>query len=511
MIRTPVVAAAAAAALAAASTLWTAGAVAFHGGRQFEESANLGGGSGMYFTGARRWRGWDCTICHVDADGAIALELTSQPAELLDDLRYTPGTTYRIDLRLAGEHLGGGALANRNTFVLELADRDGNALSGYSQLDGEEVATYDGGRVVAAAGLEGRDAWTIHWTAPPAGAGRIALHAGVVDADGAGDAVVPRTDPLGDDVAIVALAICEAGAAECDTSLGDDDPTWEADEDVDDPSRDRSYGCAIGDRRIDGRDDEAWAALLPIAALLIAAAARRRPLLLAIVLAAACDHTVTVPLECRERVCGDASIGPAPIDAADPDCLEDWTCTPWEAQSGTDQATRVCTDRNMIGTTECKPPEGPVTLPALDLPYFQCNVQPILDRGCSMMGCHGTDEGRAFRVYSRGRLRNSEIVDRVDSCLQTGTVDLQEAGSGTVMCEGWLPHTEAEWRKNFDSARSFMLDVAAPEQSELLLQPVVGGRPHVGVHLFTESDPDYQTIRAWLGGATLPSCDPRPN
>ncbi len=495
-------------ALAALLVVAAAGqASAFHGGKQFDESANLGGGAGMYFTGAPRWRGWDCTICHVDAGGAIELDLASDPPELLAQGRYTPGATYRIDVRLAGEHLGGGALANRNTFVLEIAGQDGTAYPGYSQFDEAELAVHAGGTVIAAAGLEGREAWTFHWTAPAAGAGRLAIYAGAVDADGARDAVLPRTDPLGDDVAVIATLACEVGAPACDLDL-DDDGAWEADEHAAAGARDRSYGCAAAGSRgapLGG----------PLVLLLALLFARRRTagaaIALVALLAAACEHTRTVPVECRERICGDASAGLPPIDAGDPNCLEAWTCTPWEAQPGTDQATRTCTDLNMIGTSECKPPEGPVALPALDMSYFKCNVEPIFDRGCAMMGCHGTDEGRYFRVYARGRLRNSEIVDRVNSCLETGTVNLQLAGSGTVMCEGWLPHTASEWQKNFDSARSFMLGVTAPEQSELLLQPVVGGRPHVGVHLFTESDPDYQTIRAWLGGATLPSCDPLPN
>jgi hypothetical protein len=486
---------------------------AFHGATKYDESANLGGGSAIYFTGAPRWRGWDCAICHVDSDGAIGLELVSDPPELLSQGRYTPGTTYRVDVRMTGEHLGGAALANRNTFVLEIAGRDGTAYGGYSQFEDAELGTYAGGTVIAAEGLEGRDAWTFHWTAPAAGAGRLAIYVGAVDADGAGDSLIPRTDPLRDDVAMMATIACEVGAPECDLDLSDDAP-WEVDEHAGDPrDQSRSYGCAIAA----GGRDAGGVGLLAVALAIALAVVlgRRRAVfagaLLALGVTGGCDHNVTVPAECRERICGDASAGLPPIDAGDPSCLEDWTCTPWEAQPGTDQATRTCTDQNMIGTTECKPSEGPVALPALDMSYFKCDVEPILDRGCSMMGCHGTDTGRYLRVYSRGRLRNSEIVDRVGSCLATGTVDLQEAGSGTVMCEGWLPHTATEWQKNFDSARSFMLGVSAPEQSELLLQPVVGGRPHVGVHLFTESDPDYQTLRAWLGGATRPTCDPLPN
>jgi len=217
-----------------------------------------------------------------------------------------------------------------------------------------------------------------------------------------------------------------------------------------------------------------------------------------------------VALECRDRICGDASAGPPPDAPPAMGCQEDWSCSTWEAPLGSDQATRTCTDKNMRGTTECKPPTT-AALPALDFPYYQCRVEPILDRACSMLGCHGAETGRMLRTYSRGRLRNSEIVNRVSSCLQTGTVDLATAATGTVMCEGWLPHTEREWKKNFDSARSFMLGVSSPDASDLLQQAVVGGKPHAGVHVWRTSDPDYVTIRDWLGGATMASCDPRPN
>jgi hypothetical protein len=71
------------------------------------------------------------------------------------------------------------------------------------------------------------------------------------------------------------------------------------------------------------------------------------------------------------------------------------------------------------------------------------------------------------------------------------------------MCEGWLPHTAQEWKKNFDSARSFMLGITNPADSDLLLMPVVGGKPHIEIKLFRATDTDYVTIRDWLGGATL--------
>jgi hypothetical protein len=189
-------------------------------------------------------------------------------------------------------------------------------------------------------------------------------------------------------------------------------------------------------------------------------------------------------------------------------CVEAWTCSPW-ASAGGGNYTRTCSDQNACGTTASKPSEGPVTLPALDMSFYRCKVEPILDRGCAMMGCHGTADGdnaRAYRILARGRRRNSQSVPAM--CLDSGTQNLSK-GSGTVMCYGWTAHTTEEWQKNYDSARALMLGVSNPDDSDLLAQPVVGGKAHTGVHLWAgKSDADYQTIKAWLGGATLPSCDP---
>lgn len=148
----------------------------------------------------------------------------------------------------------------------------------------------------------------------------------------------------------------------------------------------------------------------------------------------------------------------------------------------------------------------------LDVEFFKCNVEPIFDRGCGQMACHGTDVGRPFVVYSRGRWRNDELVDNTGTCLKSGKVNLQKEGSATVMCEGWLPHTAMEWSKNFASARSFMKKGMDAETSELLTQPKRGGLPHVGVHLFAKGDPDYEIIRRWLSGEKYPGlCDTKGN
>jgi hypothetical protein len=157
------------------------------------------------------------------------------------------------------------------------------------------------------------------------------------------------------------------------------------------------------------------------------------------------------------------------------------------------------------GTAGCSGDEcGPVA--DLDLEFYKCNVEPIFDRTCSMMGCHG-DNARPFRMFARGRLRNAEQFP-FEGCLRNETVNLDEMGTGTVMCEGGEPHTETEWQLNFESARSFMREGMSPDDSELLQQPTVGGLPHVNVHPFRKDDESYTMVRRWLSGETLgTTCD----
>jgi len=181
----------------------------------------------------------------------------------------------------------------------------------------------------------------------------------------------------------------------------------------------------------------------------------------------------------------------APPDAGPGGCVPNWQCNSWQtACDGSDDATRTCTDANGCGVA---PPATLVstTLHRLDVNFFQCRVQPILDYGCDQFGCHGTDDARPLRVYSR-------VMWRIDPLLRGNE-------SGRAMD----PLTAQEWCRNYDSARSFW--TSDPAMSELVRQPLepgAGGLSHVGVHLFANtSDADYQTILQWLSGATLASCD----
>lgn len=200
-------------------------------------------------------------------------------------------------------------------------------------------------------------------------------------------------------------------------------------------------------------------------------------------------------------------------DTASPTpCVEQWLCSSWETNGSGDAGTRVCVDEAGCGTTNDKPTET-ATLPALDMDYYRCNVEPIMDQKCAHLGCHGQETGRALRIYARGRLRITGETFIEPGCLSAGTPKASETCTGSIECVCWsIPHHPKEDRANYDSARGFALypdgtPIAAADmdESEMLLQPRVGGKPHVDVHVFSMGDNDYTTIRDWLNGAVAGS------
>jgi hypothetical protein len=189
-------------------------------------------------------------------------------------------------------------------------------------------------------------------------------------------------------------------------------------------------------------------------------------------------------------------------------CVESWQCSPWATDGVTDSATRTCTDQNACGTAVTRPPETAM-LPALDPQYYECNVEPVLTQGCAMLGCHGTETGRGYRIYARGRLRISGMTMTEPGCLMPGTPHPSEDCIGSIECRCWtLPQFVTERRLSFDSARGFALDasgvrLADMAESQLLKQPQSGGGyPHAGVFLWSLGDPDYTAVKSWLDGAT---------
>ena len=187
-----------------------------------------------------------------------------------------------------------------------------------------------------------------------------------------------------------------------------------------------------------------------------------------------------------------------------------------------DLGSRTCIDANECGTTENKPSESQM-LPALDENFYRCQVEPVFDRLCAQLACHGVepdlnanpaDVGRALRTYHRGRLRvTGETLQGESGCLNQPDQNSEDCIGG-LECACWTkPHLPTEWQRNFDSARGLGLKpngepLAAPEDSDLLVQPLVGTDPpaHAGMKMWSENDLEYKTVLEWLEGKTQAQC-----
>ena len=136
--------------------------------------------------------------------------------------------------------------------------------------------------------------------------------------------------------------------------------------------------------------------------------------------------------------------------------------------------------------------DAPIEPAALDRPFFDCRVQPVLTMDCSALACHGA-AGRYFKVFARNRLR----------------LEGDETQRNAFM-------RPAERDHNFNAARAFV-DLEDPARSLLLQKPLeqtAGGAFHVGATLYrggdvfaSTDDPDYQVLARWIAGATeVPTC-----
>jgi hypothetical protein len=183
---------------------WAPAARAFHAGNVFDKPAGAGGGGGLFYTGAAKEHGWDCTACHTDSEGKIKLSITSDPPDLLRSFRYEPGKTYAIDATLVGEHLGAGP-SNFNAIAVAFLDPSGAPAGEISGYAADEL--YNGGpsTIVSAGQHPGVSKWSFKWTAPTTG--QVKLHMAAVDGNGAnGEGGGTLTDPFGDDVFVGSLA-----------------------------------------------------------------------------------------------------------------------------------------------------------------------------------------------------------------------------------------------------------------------------------------------------------------
>lgn len=173
---------------------------AFRDQALFVEPAMGGGGGGSFFTGSPASRGYDCSICHVEAPGRIALRVAADPPTLAQS--WSPGTTYRITVRIEGE--GG----QQSAVVAEVVDAEGSPAGNLEPTDSNVARPADGNVVFG--GGSGQASWTFDWVAPAAGAGSLELYLAAVAGDGAGAS--SGSDPYRDDVAVTRLSLVEATA-----------------------------------------------------------------------------------------------------------------------------------------------------------------------------------------------------------------------------------------------------------------------------------------------------------
>jgi len=200
----------------AAGVFAPATASAYHAGKLFDRASGGGGAGGLFYTGSRRDRGWDCTACHVDAPGRLRVDVTSQPPELLSQHVYTPGATYTIAVAMVdpGSQLGISATrSNFNGIVVSTLDADGAAAGALGGFDSSSFYTRGAAILATDTFTVDETSWTFSWTAPAAAAGPISIDLGVVDGNGAGQVGTSTlTDPTGDDVVMVHYAVTSGSA-----------------------------------------------------------------------------------------------------------------------------------------------------------------------------------------------------------------------------------------------------------------------------------------------------------
>jgi hypothetical protein len=192
---------------------------AFHAGNVFDKPAGAGGGGGIFYAGAAKEHGWNCTACHTDSSGAIAVTLTSDPPDVLRTFRFDPGKTYAFTATLKGEHVGAGA-SNFNSLVVSFVDGSGAAAGEIGGYAADEFYA-SGPSLIASAGQQpGMSQWSFKWTAPSAPT-KVKLHLAAVDGNGAnGEGGGTLTDPFGDDVFVGALALDSSATSERPRPLG---------------------------------------------------------------------------------------------------------------------------------------------------------------------------------------------------------------------------------------------------------------------------------------------------
>jgi hypothetical protein len=214
-------------------------AAAFPTGTQFDlDPLTADGAGGIAFTGAPRWSGHTCVVCHTDTPGRIGLSLQADHPELFTT-GWKPGMQYHlrvvlqnewagVQYKAAGDNCGFNVMpykpCDENGFALEMDDEDGKpvgkfvavtmgaCVTGTAPNDVDIRILTDGTAVTHNGAHMGMTSWDFCWTAPAAGVGVITAYVAAVDGNGGNGTEAFPNDTTGDDVAAGAVPMPEAGA-----------------------------------------------------------------------------------------------------------------------------------------------------------------------------------------------------------------------------------------------------------------------------------------------------------
>jgi len=144
----------------------------------------------------------------------------------------------------------------------------------------------------------------------------------------------------------------------------------------------------------------------------------------------------------------------------------------------------------VLGLLACDTGVDPAEVVDLDLGFYECQVQPLLDRSCAFTGCHG-DPARPLAVFSTSKLR---------------------IAGNELLGEGL---TDKELCANYYRTMAFANE--DPVQSQLITKPAtldgLTSQYHAGNYMFGPEDPEATCLIAWMRGdiqplqASLPSED----
>jgi uncharacterized protein (TIGR03382 family) len=247
--------------IVAALVLCAGPALAFEDASQFfvpmgvTHTATLGASAeGIYFTGAPRWAGLDCSSCHTDGPQKVGLRLAADDPTLFTS-GYVPGQTYELEVAISHETEGlsystptctdppqqGDTYTyeqcNANSFALEVDSIDvplagpnvfcaAPPSGGCPKPDAstDEVVIAPGNDAVFANHAHStttvyevvhndETSWHVWWTAPPAGAGPLTFYIAAVDGNGGAGNANDDQDPYGDDTVREVVDVKERGSS----------------------------------------------------------------------------------------------------------------------------------------------------------------------------------------------------------------------------------------------------------------------------------------------------------